>query len=207
MAHLDVYQRTAPYVVPRNDRRYSRRRAAALQARSRRVQRAYRAATYSARELYVPGFVWNPKLTAPAKRMALANIAKGIDDPELRAKVTPDYEIGCKRILISNTYYPALAADHVDLVTDPIVKVTGDAVVTADGVERPIDVLVVATGFQTTEQPIAEHIHGRDGRIAGRGVGRARAWRPTRAPRRAASPTSSSSSAPTPVWGTPRWCS
>jgi cyclohexanone monooxygenase len=64
---------------------------------------------------------------------------------------------------MSNTYYPALAADNVDLVTDPIVKVTGDAIVTAGGVERPIDVLIVATGFQTTEQPIAEHIHGRDG--------------------------------------------
>jgi cyclohexanone monooxygenase len=78
--------------------------------------------------------------------------------------VTPTYRAGCKRILISNAWYPALAADNVDLVTDPITKVTGDAVVTADGVERPIDVLVVATGFYVTEPPIAQHVTGRDGR-------------------------------------------
>ncbi|MCW2833405.1 MAG: NAD(P)/FAD-dependent oxidoreductase [Nocardioides sp.] len=163
VAHLDVYQRTAPYVMPRNDRRYTRLERLLFKTVPA-VQRAYRAGIYLGRELYVPGFVWNPKLMAPAKKIALAHMAKAIDDPELRAKVTPTYEIGCKRILISNTYYPALAADNVDLVTDPIIKVTGDAVVTADGTERPIDVLVVATGFQTTEQPIAEHLYGRGGR-------------------------------------------
>jgi cyclohexanone monooxygenase len=96
--------------------------------------------------------------------MALANLAKGVADPELRARLTPKFEIGCKRILISNTYYPAIASDNVELVTDPIAKVTGDAIVTADGVERPVDVLVVATGFYTTELPIAERITGRTGR-------------------------------------------
>ena len=160
--HLDVYQRTAPYVLARNDRPY-RALEKLLFKHVPGVQRAYRTGIYWARELYVPGFVWNPKLATPAKKMALANLAKGIKDPQLRAKVTPNYQIGCKRILISNTYYPALAADNVDLVTDPILKVTGSAVITTDGVERPIDVLIVATGFQTTEQPIAAHIHGRDG--------------------------------------------
>ncbi|EON22869.1 MULTISPECIES: flavin-containing monooxygenase [Nocardioides] len=162
VAQLDVYQRTAPYVLPRNDRRYTRLERL-LFKHVPVVQKAYRTGIYWARELYVPGFVWNPALATPAKKLALANLAKGIQDPELRAKVTPTYQVGCKRILISNTYYPALAADNVDLVTDPIAKVTGNAIVTADGVERPIDVLIVATGFQTTEQPIAELIHGRDG--------------------------------------------
>ena len=162
-AHLDVYQRTAPYVLPRNDRRYTGLERF-LFTRVPAVQRAYRSAIYWARELYVPGFTWDSRLAAPAKRLALANIARAIDDPELRARVTPDYAIGCKRILISNSYYPALASDGVDLVTDPIARVTADAVVTADGVERPVDVLVVATGFHTTEQPIAQHIVGRGGR-------------------------------------------
>jgi cation diffusion facilitator CzcD-associated flavoprotein CzcO len=160
--HLDVYQRTAPYVLPRNDRRYT-----SLERRAFRhlpaLQKAYRTAIYWAREAYVPGFTWQPRLALPAKKLALANIAKGIDDPELRARVTPTFEIGCKRILISNDYYPALEADNVDLVTDRIAKVTGDAVVTEDGDERPIDVLVVATGFHTTELPIAERVRGRDG--------------------------------------------
>jgi cation diffusion facilitator CzcD-associated flavoprotein CzcO len=106
----------------------------------------------------------NPRLAAPAKKAALHNIARAIDDPELRRKVTPSFQIGCKRILISNDYYPALAHDHVDLVTDAITKVTGNAVVTADGREREVDVIVVATGFHTTEQPIADHVVGEHGR-------------------------------------------
>ena len=158
--HLDVYQRTAPYVIPRNDRRYSRLEKAALRYVPG-LQRLYRLAIYWGRECYVPAFTLEPKLAWPAKQLALKNIAKGIKDPELRRKVTPTYEIGCKRILISNDYYPALDSENVDLVTDPIAKVTGDAIVTEDGVERPIDVLIVATGFYTTELPIAEHVRGR----------------------------------------------
>lgn len=161
-SHLDVYQRTAPYVLPRNDRKYTRVERF-LFRHLPGVQKAYRTAIYWGRETYVPGFTLQPKLAAPAKKLALANLAKGISDPELREKVTPTFEIGCKRILISNTYYPALDSANVDLVTEPITKVTGNAVVTADGVERPIDVLVVATGFFTTELPIAEKIRGRSG--------------------------------------------
>jgi cyclohexanone monooxygenase len=111
----------------------------------------------------VPGFTVNPRLASPAKRMALQNIEKGIADPALRQKVTPTFEIGCKRILISNDWYPALDRDDVDLVTEGIDKVTGNAIVTRDGVEREADVLVVATGFHTTDLPIAEHITGRNG--------------------------------------------
>lgn len=159
-AHLDVYQRTAPWVIPRNDRPYTRLERFCFR-HVPAVQKVYRTATYWARESYVPAFTWRPRLAAPARRAALLNIARGIPDPDLRARVTPDYAIGCKRILLSNDYYPALARQHVDVVTDPIAKVTGDAVVTADGVERPVDVLVVATGFHTTEQPIAERIRGR----------------------------------------------
>ena len=161
--HVDVYQRTAPYVLPRNDRTYGRLERLALR-HVPGLQSLYRSAIYWAREAYVPGFTIQPKLATPAKKMALRNIEKGIADPELRARVTPEFEIGCKRILISNTYYPALDADNVDLVTDGIAKITGDAIVTADGVERPIDVLIVATGFFTTELPITERITGRQGR-------------------------------------------
>jgi cation diffusion facilitator CzcD-associated flavoprotein CzcO len=163
VGRLDLYQRTAPYVLPRNDRRYTGLERQ-LFKRVPGVQKAYREAIYWAREAYVPGFTWQPRLAWPAKRLALRNLANAVEDPELRARLTPDYEIGCKRILISNTYYPALTQDHVDLVTDPITKVTGHGVVTADGVEREVDVLVVATGFHTTDQPISHHVHGRDGR-------------------------------------------
>ena len=161
-AHVDVYQRTAPYVIPRNDRTYTRVERV-LFKRVPALQKAYRAGIYWGKELLVPGFTINSKLALPAKKLALANLNKGIKDPELRERVTPTFEIGCKRILISNSYYPAIASDNVGLITDPIDKVTGDAVVTADGVEHPVDVLVVATGFFTTELPIAEQIRGRDG--------------------------------------------
>jgi cation diffusion facilitator CzcD-associated flavoprotein CzcO len=161
-AHLDVYQRTAPYVVPRNDRSYGRLEQLALR-HVPGLQRLYRTAIYWSREGMVPGLTLDPKLAWPVKKMAMTNLVKGVADPELRSRLTPPFEIGCKRILISNSYYPAIAADNVELVTDPIAKVTGEAVVTADGVERPVDVIVVATGFYTTELPIAERITGRTG--------------------------------------------
>ncbi len=159
--HLDVYQRTAPYVVPRNDRQYGRLERLALR-RVPGLRSLYRTGIYWGRESYVPGFTIEPKLALPAKKLALSNLRKAIEDPDLRAKVTPDFEIGCKRILISNTYYPALARDDVDVVTDRIERITPTGIVTADGVERPIDVLIVATGFFTTELPVTERITGRD---------------------------------------------
>jgi cation diffusion facilitator CzcD-associated flavoprotein CzcO len=162
-AHLDVYQRTAPWVMKRKDRAYRPVERFAFR-HVPLVQRAYRTAIYWGRECFVPAFTVNPKLGLPAQRDALANIRRSIDDPEMRAKLTPHYALGCKRILISNDYYPAIARDNVDLVTDGIAKVTGNAVVTADGTEREIDVLIVATGFHTTDQPIAHQIVGRDGR-------------------------------------------
>ena len=161
--HLDVYQRTAPWVIPRNDRVYGKLERAALR-RVPGLQRLYRTGLYWAHEGYVPAFTLQPKLAAPARKVALGNIRKGIEDPALREKVTPNFMFGCKRVLRSNDWYPALASDNTELVTDPIAKVTGNAIVTADGVEREIDVLVVATGFYTTELPITEHVTGRIGR-------------------------------------------
>jgi cyclohexanone monooxygenase len=163
VAHLDVYQRTAPWVMPRHDREYTPVEKL-LFRHLPAVQRIYRTAIYWGRECFVPAFTWKPGLAAPAKKAALENIARGIDDPQLRRKVTPAFEIGCKRILISNDWYPTLNRPDVDLVTDPVTKITPHAVVTADGAEREVDVLIVATGFHTTDLPIAERVVGRDGR-------------------------------------------
>jgi cation diffusion facilitator CzcD-associated flavoprotein CzcO len=162
-AHLDVYQRTAPWVVPRNDRRYPRFERLALR-HVPALARLYRIGIYWAHEGYVPAFTWQPQLGAPAEKAATANIRKGIADPALRARVTPTFRLGCKRVLRSNTYYPALAAADVDLVTDPIARFSATGVVTGEGVEHPADVVIVATGFWTTEQPVAERVVGRDGR-------------------------------------------
>ncbi|HEY0902512.1 MAG TPA: NAD(P)/FAD-dependent oxidoreductase [Marmoricola sp.] len=163
VAHLDVYQRTAPWIIPRHDRVYSRFERFGFRHLPF-FQKAYRTAIYWGREGFVPAFTWQPRLAAPAKAQALGNIRKGISDPALRTAVTPDYEIGCKRILISNTWYPTLDRDDVDLVTDPIAEITPRGIVTRDGTEREVDCLIVATGFYTTDQPIAHHLKGRDGR-------------------------------------------
>jgi len=162
VGRLDVYQRTAPWVIPRNDRDYTEVEKRAFH-RLPGVQRLYRTAIYWGREMYVPAFTKVPKLAWPAKQLALLNIRRGISDPELRRKVTPDYRIGCKRILISNTWYPALDRDNVDLVTDGIKELTPSGIVTKDGTEREVDAVIVATGFHTTDLPIAEQIVGRGG--------------------------------------------
>jgi cyclohexanone monooxygenase len=162
--HLTVFQRTAPYVVPRQDRAYTRAERLAFKHLPA-VQRIYRTGVYWSREALVPGFVLEPKLAIALEKAALANIRRGLrTKAELREKVRPGFRIGCKRILNSNDWYPALDRDDVDLVTDGITKVTGSAVITADGTEHEIDVLIVATGFHTTDLPIAGHLHGKGGR-------------------------------------------
>ena len=163
VAQLDVYQRTAPWVMPRHDRSYSTVESLAYK-HIPLVQRAARNAIYWGREAYVLGFAFEPRILQVAQRVAERNIAKGIKDPELRAKVRPDWQIGCKRILISNTWYPMLARDHVDLVTDSIVEVRENAIVTADGTVREVDAIVLATGFHVTDSPTFQRIVGADGR-------------------------------------------
>jgi cyclohexanone monooxygenase len=162
VGHLDVHQRTAPWIIPRNEHRYSKVEQLAM-AKVPGLQRAYRGAIYANLESRVPVFTRVPVLFKAMELMAKRHIAKGISDPELRAKVTPDFLMGCKRILISNRYYPALAADNVDLLTDGIARITATGIETKSGELREVDAIIVCTGFHTTDQPIAHHINGRDG--------------------------------------------
>ncbi|MGN6252318.1 MAG: flavin-containing monooxygenase [Marmoricola sp.] len=162
-ARLDVYQRTAPWIMPRMQRPYSRLEKAVFR-HVPGAQRLQRTAIYWLMEgLVGPPLHHNPRFGFHLARLCRANIARAIKDPELRRRVTPHFTVGCKRILFSNAWYPALARDNVDLVTDPIARVTSTGVVTADGTEREVDALVIATGFHTTDLPIAEHVTGRDG--------------------------------------------
>jgi cyclohexanone monooxygenase len=164
--HLDVYQRTAPYVIPRADRAYSRLERRALEHLPA-VRKAYRTGIYWGREALVPGFVSHPALAAPARALAMANLRRGINDPVLRERVRPTYTIGCKRILVSNDWYPALSRANVDLVTDRLAEVTSSGVVTCDDTgrrtRRRTDVIVVATGFSASDPPIAGRVVGSDG--------------------------------------------
>ncbi|MDT4891050.1 MAG: hypothetical protein QOE97_85 [Pseudonocardiales bacterium] len=163
VGHLDVYQRTAPWIMPRHDRDYPRAERL-IYKYVPGAQRLAREAIYWGRESFVLGFAFQPTILLAAQRMATKHIAKQISDPQLRARVTPDWQIGCKRILISNDWYPTLQQEHVDLVTDGIAEVRPNAIVTRDGTVREVDAIVVATGFHVTDSPTYELIHDAAGR-------------------------------------------
>lgn len=162
VARLDVYQRTAAWVTPRPDAAIPEWRRK-LYARVPLVQRFARFVIYSYREAWVVLFR-NPGAMRHAQRLAIRHLEKAIADPALRAKLTPSYTMGCKRILLSNDYYPALAHTTVEVITDGIAEVRTRSIVDSNGVERAADVIIFGTGFRPTDPPIAAHIRGRDGR-------------------------------------------
>ena len=91
-------------------------------------------------------------------------------DEALREKLTPHYQPGCKRLLLSDDYYPSLTRPNVEVVESPVASFTAHEVVGQDGIARPVDVVIMGTGFEAAEPPYAEHIIGRDGVTALRGV-------------------------------------
>jgi cation diffusion facilitator CzcD-associated flavoprotein CzcO len=162
VASLRVFQRTPPWIQPKPD--------FVLPGWARGVfryvpgaQRAFRNAIYWLLETRAVGFTIDPKLMAPQEKVARAHIARQVPDPVLRAKVTPDYTIGCKRILLSSDYYPALARPHVDVVTEGITEITETGLVTADGTAHDVDVIIYGTGFKVTDALAEQHIVGRGG--------------------------------------------
>ena len=130
-------------------------------------QKAARGLIYAGREVTALGFCYEPRILGLAQKQAQANIRRAIPDAALRKAVTPTFQMGCKRVLISNDYYPAIARENVELVTDGIAEIRPGGIVTNDGVERPIDVLISATGFHVTDSPAAHLIKGADGRTLG----------------------------------------
>jgi cyclohexanone monooxygenase len=149
--------------MPRSDRPYRKVERLAFR-HVPLVQRLAREAIYWGRESFVLGFAYQPKILQLARRLAERNIRRGISDPDLRAAVTPNWQIGCKRILISNDWYPMLARENVELVTDGIAEIRENAIVTKDGTVREVDAIVNATGFHVTDSPTFERIIGVGGR-------------------------------------------
>ncbi|MDX6239947.1 MAG: hypothetical protein QOG10_4762 [Kribbellaceae bacterium] len=162
VAHLDLFQRTAPWITPKPDRAIGPRERG-LHERFPAAQRAIRNAIYWGLEARGAGFAGNPKLMKGLELQARRHLRKQISDPELRAKLTPDYQIGCKRILLSNDYYPSLTRENVDVVTTPITRVTPSGVITDDGVEYGCDTIVLGTGFEVSGNLTRMRILGRDG--------------------------------------------
>jgi cation diffusion facilitator CzcD-associated flavoprotein CzcO len=162
-SHVDVYQRTPPYVLPKADRPY-RDAEQLLYDRLPVVRKADRLRIFLYGELLTSGFVLSPKMLAGPMRIWRRQLGSQIDDPDLRARCVPDYVMGCKRIAFSNDWYPALARPDVGLITDPIERIAPDGVVTEGGPTRAADVIVYGTGFKAVEflAPMAvTGLHGR----------------------------------------------
>ena len=160
---LYVLQRTPPWVIPHSARPITPRERRLFRAVPP-AQKLLRGAIYAARELLVLGFAKRPDLMTLLERGARAHLRRQVPDPELRRLVTPEHLIGCKRILPSNRWYPALARDNVELVPEGLAAVTEHAAVTRSGRELAVDAIICGTGFHATDMPIARRLRGRDGR-------------------------------------------
>ncbi len=169
-APLTLFQRSPPWILPRHDRPYGAGAKTLLKVGP--LRRLYRASLFWRRELTaLLGFTRVSRLTAGGEALARAHLKASIPDPDLRRRLTPSYRLGCKRVLLSDDFYPALARSDVSLVTEAIREVTPHGVVTADGTEHALDVLILATGFSPSGSFDRLALTGRDGRTL------AQAWR------------------------------
>ncbi len=161
VAALRLFQRTPPWVLARENPRVPESWRARF-ARHPHLLALARRAVFSLLESLHFGFR-HPAVMRLAERRARRHIASQVPDPVLREKLTPDYRLGCKRVLGSNTWYPALCAENVEVVTTAIDEVTERGIVDAEGHEHVVDTIIFGTGFQVTDPPISHRIRGRSG--------------------------------------------
>ncbi len=161
-AHVTVFQRNAPWTLPKPDRRYGPLRRA-LHRRVPALMRASRAGAWVLTAIGGAALTGNRLAGALLRGASRAQRRLQVPDPELRARVTPDEPMGCKRVLYTSTWLPALSRPDVDLVTEKIIEVTADGIHTADGAEHPCDVLIYGTGFAATEFLVPIRVTGRGG--------------------------------------------
>lgn len=163
VARLDVFQRTPPWVLPRNDAPIP----ASLQTAFAVVpglQRLWRWVLYLRQESIAIAYTQNPKLLGHWQTQTMRMIQEAIADHETRDQLWPRYALGCKRALLSDDYYPTLARENVELVTERITEIREQTIVTADGRQREVDAIVLATGFRTFNPATEIAITGREGR-------------------------------------------
>jgi cation diffusion facilitator CzcD-associated flavoprotein CzcO len=161
-AGVVLFQRTAPYVVPRDDAEYSERDI--LNFRNDPAAReGLRSELFWALEAGFAARVGTPGYIDELRDRALGHLSGQVADPALRAKLTPAYEVGCKRVLLSDDFYPAVAGGAVSLEPSALARVDGPTVTGASGTGYDLDLLVFATGFESTRPPFARRVFGRDG--------------------------------------------
>jgi len=158
---LYVFQRTPPWIIPRGDQPILEPERQRLRT-SRWALRWKRAKLYARHELLVLAFRF-PRLAGLGQRIAQRHLEAQVADPLLRAKLTPSYRFGCKRVLVSDDYLPSLQQPNVELITEAIREVRPHSVVTAEGMEREVEVIILGTGFRVREVPFAQRVRGREG--------------------------------------------
>jgi cation diffusion facilitator CzcD-associated flavoprotein CzcO len=159
---LHLFQRTPPWIVPRLDFAFSEK----WKRRFRSIpltRWALRQFIFWRQEFRVLGFLGNETIRKKAEEIAHRHRERQVEDAKIRAALTPNYQLGCKRVLVSDDYYPTLNRSNVELVTQRIAEVRDHSIVTDDGVERPIDILIYGTGFRATEPLIGCRVVGRGG--------------------------------------------
>src|SRR5665213_656958 len=162
VAHLDVFQRSGAWVMPRLDSEYTPEQKRHFADRPMEARR-HRQQIYNFYEQNLTFRTGDPALRM-LDQVGRKHLDDAVADPELRAALTPDYPVGSKRVLVSSDYYPAMASANVSLQRSPITQVTTHALVTADGSEHPADVIVLATGFRATDYLHGLEVRGSTGR-------------------------------------------
>ncbi len=164
VGRLTVFQRSAPWVMPRGDRRTTRLERW-LFRRLPFTQALVRSAIYWALEGVGSAFFGNEALARMLRAVALRKLKREVRDPQVRAKLTPDYAIGCKRLTVSDDFLPTFDRENVELVTDPIAEITREGVRTRSGGEYRLDHIVFATGFIVADPDDFLRVVGRGGRV------------------------------------------
>ena len=150
VGRMHVFQRTASWVQPKPEVVFSEHQREWFR-KYPPLQTFVRRTIYWALESLALGYVVEPRLNRIRELACLRFLRESVPDPELRAKLTPDFRLGCKRILVSSDYYRVLQQENVELVTDPIAEIREHSIVTRDGTERQVDAIVFATGFESAE--------------------------------------------------------
>lgn len=161
-AHVTLFQRTPAWIVPRGGDAYSDTDRARFAADPASLE-ALRSDLYAEGEARFASRSGDSAAAVEAEAVARAHLRRQVADPALRATLTPDYAFGCKRVLLSDEFYPAVASDAVTLVPAALAGVEGSTLVAEDGSRHDLDVLVLATGFASTRQPYADLVAGEDG--------------------------------------------
>lgn len=161
-SHLTVFQRTPAWVMPRLDRTLGRAEKA-LYRRVPLAQKAVRAMVYGYREIYLAALAHQTWLLPLVELVARVLLHRQVPDPALRKALTPNFTIGCKRILLTNDWLPTLSRDDVDVVTTALAGITESGVRDGTGTHHEVDTIIFATGFTPTEPPVAHLLTGLDG--------------------------------------------